>query len=1129
MRPKCVFATVAALMASAGVVGVAGAAPGSDASDVIVVPAPDAAALLAEDVDREARGLAPRFAVREAVNLTPWNSGEWREIDDAYSAWTLRVTSRGVENLNFGFTRYELPAFASLHIAATDGSKEIRPFTDADNNRHDELWTPVLPTDDVTIELIVPTELAKKVDLQLGYVNVGYRPFGAPLAAANRSGSCNVDVVCPEGDDWQDEIDSVGVISTGGATFCTGFMVNNVRQDRRPLFMTAFHCGVRSSDAPSLVVYWNFQNSTCRPPGSSSSGGAGDGTLDQFSTGSTLLADGSASDFTLVELNSSPDESYEVSFSGWDARFYEPSGAVAIHHPSTDEKRISFEFDQTASVVGLTSSPEVPVDQSTHVKVRDWDVGTTEPGSSGSPLYDIDTKRVVGQLHGGAASCSSQTYDAYGRIAYSWDNGSPSNSLRPHLDPDDTGTVFVDTLPAAGAVLTPAGDFASFGVVGGPFSEDSVTYTLENTSPDAIDYEVEFVAGGDLPLLLNGGSGPLIGTLGQGGTLNFTVSLDASAGSLAAGEYSTQLEVRDLTNNASVLRNHTLEVGLTGSDIAPEGGLLAGGPVGGPFDATRTYTVTSTRPTAVTWEVTASQPWVSINGGSSAQFTLSGVGQTADVTIGFNSQADSLPAGLRTATVTFDNVTDDRNETTREVTLDVGRFRYAADDVPQPITDNSAISSAIFVPDNVCIADVNVVVDITHTYIGDLIIELESPSGKVVRLHDRTGGGDNDLMVTYDTGAFNPDGPGALTDYDGDLAQGLWTLTVSDNAGADEGALNNWELQVAAAGTVCPPVANDVAATTGANEATTILLDGASQIGGSLTYVVTSLPSNGGLYLPGTTTEITSAPATLPGDEVVYLPDAGFGGADTFTYSVDDGQPSLVNGTVSVSVVSGDAIYSFPLDVAAGFSTTGAWAFGQPAGNDGDPSSGFSGSNVYGYNLNGAYPNGMGEEYLTTPALDFTNVTGVTLRFQRWLGVERSIFDFARVQVSNDGSSWQTVWTNPSDSTLQDTSWVEREFDISGVADNEATVRVRWVMGSTDGSVTFGGWNVDDIVFTGVSPTCEADVTGDGLVNADDLLAVLGEFGSSVLPNQGGDANGDGAVNADDLLLVLGAFGAPCG
>lgn len=784
--------------------GVLLAASGSAvaAGDVVVFDAPDAGVLLAEDVDREVRGLAPRFAVPQEVNYTPANSGEWRELGDGLSIWTLRVASPGVENINLAFLDFELPEVATLHVGATDGSYEVRPFTAGDNNVHRQLWTPVIKSDDVTVELIVPTAGRDKVSLQLGFVNLGYRPFGErPILAigdAGRSGSCNFDVACPESEGWEDEIASVAVISTGGSTFCTGFMVNNVQQDRTPYFMTAFHCGVGAGQAPSLVAYWNFENSTCRAPGSSASGGNGDGVLSQFTTGATLRAASSASDFTLLELNSQPLEEYEVAFAGWDNRFYEPGGAVAIHHPSTDEKRISFEFDQTASTVGLTSSPEVGVLSSTHLKVRDWDLGTTEPGSSGSPVFDPDTQRVLGQLHGGTASCSSQTYDGYGRIARSWDNGSLSNSLQPWLDPNDTGAEFVDTLPANGLVVDPGGDTLSIGMAGGPFTNDTVTYSMSNSSGADVDYDVSILDDGTPFMQLTSGRNAT-GTIGDGESLDFVAVIGADAAKLEPGIYTSTIVFEDQTNSQVVERVHTLEIGQSGFSMTPDIGLFAGGPVGGPFTGEITYTLESTRPTPAQITVSASAPWVSIDGSSSPKtFTLSGVGDTESVTIGYSSFAATLPAGFRQAEVTFENATDGNGTTTRDVTLDVGRFRFQSDDTPIAIESNESFTSSIFVTDDFPIADVDVTVDITHTWIGDLDVSITSPAGTTVTLHDRSGSSSDDIFEVYDDDAGNVEGPGALADFNGESMQGEWVLRVADEASLDEGSLNTWELGISA-------------------------------------------------------------------------------------------------------------------------------------------------------------------------------------------------------------------------------------------------------------------------------------------------------------------------------------------
>jgi len=170
-------------------------------------------------------------------------------------------------------------------------------------------------------------------------------------------------------------------------------------------------------------------------------------------------------------------------------------------------------------------------------------------------------------------------------------------------------------------------------------------------------------------------------------------------------------------------------------------------------------------------------------------------------------------------------------------------------------------------------------------------------------------------------------------------------------------------------------------------------------------------------------------------------------------------------------------IRSFSMDLGPDWIATGAWQFGIPQGRSGDhglpdPVSGATGENVYGYNLAGAYTNNLSEQTLTTGAIDCTGFTGVTLRFMRWLNVERAPNDWATVRVSSDGANWTTVWENPTDDTVDgasvaDSSWQIVAYDISAVADNQPTVYLRWVMGPTDGQWTYSGWNLDDVELVG--------------------------------------------------------------
>ncbi|MCP4591656.1 MAG: hypothetical protein GY842_13025, partial [bacterium] len=268
---------------------------------------------------------------------------------------------------------------------------------------------------------------------------------------------------------------------------------------------------------------------------------------------------------------------------------------------------------------------------------------------------------------------------------------------------------------------------------------------------------------------------------------------------------------------------------------------------------------------------------------------------------------------------------------------------------------------------------------------------------------------------------------------------------------------------------------------------------------GPLDYIVLSLPSGGVLEDTGTGLALDSVPYTLAGggNRVDYLPYACFNGADGFTFKVNDGgtppeggdsNEASVSISVTLSAGSAQMRHSFPLDSDPGWATEGQWEFGVPQGGGShhlDPTSGHTGSNVYGYNLAGDYPRNMSTTlYLTAGPLDCTDQLGTELRFRRWLGVEDGQFDNAYVEVSDNGTDWTVVWENP-EADLDEEAWSLQTYDLSSVADGESTVYVRWGMGTTDGSVTYPGWNLDDVEIWGV-PVSPIDYNGDSLVDSFD-------------------------------------------
>ncbi len=146
---------------------------------------------------------------------------------------------------------------------------------------------------------------------------------------------------------------------------------------------------------------------------------------------------------------------------------------------------------------------------------------------------------------------------------------------------------------------------------------------------------------------------------------------------------------------------------------------------------------------------------------------------------------------------------------------------------------------------------------------------------------------------------------------------------------------------------------------------------------------------------------------------------------------------------------------------AHGWTLGSAWSVGYDT-TIGQVNGVHSGSNAL-YTYNGNYPNYMGQNYATSPTFDCSGCSGTwSLKYWKRLGIESASFDHAYVQVTNSGGSWSTIWSHTS-GTTNPSSWSQMTHDISNYIGGNANFQVRFVMGTTDGSVTYTGWNVDDV------------------------------------------------------------------
>ena len=768
--------------------------------ELVALPLIDNEALLEAELSRRAPGVAPRFAEALEVDITPESYGLWELLPDGTAVWRLRIQSAGAHSLNFGFLEYFMPPGGKLLIYGPMAEKVMGPFTPSDNEAHQQLWTPVLAGDEAVLEVQVPARQRNNLRLRLATINHDFLGFLEIL-----SGACNLDVICGADNGWglvdlyRDVIQSVAVYGLGGDTFCTGFLINNSRQDCTPYFMTAYHCDVTAANAPSLVAYWNYQNSYCRQPGTVASGGSGDGLLNQFNTGAVLRAAHADSDFSLLELDDPIPVAAEAFFAGWSREVNPPQDTLAcIHHPDGAEKRITFSFHNTYP--GAWGNGSNPVNNGNHLIIPDWDIGSTESGSSGAPLFNRQ-QRIVGQLHGGAASCNNNQYDSFGWFRYSWNGGgTPTTRLKDWLDPDNTNLLVLD---------------------GRRLSSCTATLLVSAQQPEVclpgtITFEVEVAAGFTGPVTLSTQG------LAPGAIANFS------------------------PNPAQPGSTSTLTVSLYGPN-PPSGNIsffVLGEGGNNASTAEASFLAISQLPAAPAVLSPANEA-AGLSLAPAFQWTAIPMAESYDLQVAANASFDNIiashtglpdnscdhvilsPLSTYYCRVRANNIcgAGPWSPTVRWTTSATTCQAKQATDGPRPISDEgiSVAYSEIIIPDGGTVASISLSnIDIDHSYVGDLSAFLRSPSGTTVQLFNRPGvpviyygcwgsglflGFADDAALSQANfeaacdigppaieGVFRPITP--LSSLIGEPVTGAWRLTIVDHQDQDGGQLNGWQLNL---------------------------------------------------------------------------------------------------------------------------------------------------------------------------------------------------------------------------------------------------------------------------------------------------------------------------------------------
>ena len=430
----------------------------------------------------------PRFGVKIPAYFSK-DDGDVEEFGNKI-IWKIAFLSEGAVSLNLQLNHLALPEGSRMYLYDKAGTMFIGPI----ENKHvysQKYATDIIKGEEVVIEVIMPKSKFGEFTIEVTNVIHGFQKFGITSRDYDDSATCNVDVNCTAGAGWEDERDAVALIIVDGTRACSGSLINDACQDISSFFLTAFHCldvdenGVLSSSEKDAVADWvfrfNYDSPDPTPPNC-----RGTEPTNWFTfSGADFRAAYAVSDFALLELYGSVANQPTLALAGWNRQDFTPDNGIGIHHPYGDVKKISFDNDALL-ITGWQNTTNTD-----HLEV-DWEVGTTEPGSSGSPLFD-NSHRIVGDLTGGTGVCINPL-SYYGRFFTSWAGGGTDDErlstwLGGNGNPNTTNTIRSPFITSLGSTSP------------GPVCTTNKTFTLQNPVPGqsvswAVSPESLFATGG---------------------------------------------------------------------------------------------------------------------------------------------------------------------------------------------------------------------------------------------------------------------------------------------------------------------------------------------------------------------------------------------------------------------------------------------------------------------------------------------------------------------------------------------------------------------------------------------------------------------------------------------------------
>lgn len=453
---------------------------------------PDFTSILKKELQDQIKGVAKPYMVSTFVasNISLENSGTIEYLKDGSKVWRLAIQIPGSKAISLYYDRFALPEGVRYFLTNQNKRQILGAYTASNNTKYQNFVTEPVQGDYVYLEMNISAGVSlSAIQFHVDKLSAYYRGVddlnefaeeqsGAvvlrPTDDMPGTSPCHINAMCPipnipltRYEKERAASVKITALSQDGAGFCSGTLINNTGNNKngtcQPLLLTASHCdgsnSYSSQDFSQWMFKFNYQYADCDGPTKVSPSPTYDGAAfksrsyyPSFNTG-TSGNSSMVSDFLLLELNSLP-AATNTYLAGWNrnldiaAEFNQDyyNFFIGFHHPNGDIKKKSW---------GIFIAGNGTFNQNV-VSATHWNMtftnGGTQPGSSGSGLFDVDGL-LIGDLSGGQSANPScgPTYGSsglYSKLSYGWENdfdqtnfpahAGAQSQLKPWLDPANT-------------------------------------------------------------------------------------------------------------------------------------------------------------------------------------------------------------------------------------------------------------------------------------------------------------------------------------------------------------------------------------------------------------------------------------------------------------------------------------------------------------------------------------------------------------------------------------------------------------------------------------------------------------------------------------------------------------------